>query len=100
MTDFLERYGEQLDQARVRRRRRAFRVSFLAVATPAVATAFVFVTADPDIERPAQEPTVTAAPQPVSTWTPPVGRPDKGLPATISREPVAQAALDALAVLR
>lgn len=99
MADFLDRYGLQLRHARQRRRRRAVRVSLLAVASPAVvAVAVVLGMSSPDVERPAT-PTATATPTP-GTWTPAVGRPDKGIPARIDRTPVSPVATDVLAVLR
>lgn len=110
MTDFLDRYGEQLRWARKRRRRRLARASVLAVIVPVAAAVvvLVIVSAPPDVERPAsprQQPTATATatatlPAASGTWTPRVGRPDKKLPATIDRTPVAPAAVAAFAVLR
>jgi hypothetical protein len=95
MTDFLDRYGLQLRAAQRRRRRHAVRVSLLAVASPAVAAvALIMATSSPDVERPAT-PTATSG-----TWTPEVGRPDKGIPATIDRTPISPVATNALAVLR
>ena len=93
MADFLDRYGEQLQRARRRRRRRAARVSLLAVAAPVAAALVIFLApSERDIERPAAPPT--------STWTPKVGRPKVGLPATIDRTPVSRDASDVLAILR
>ncbi|MDA0169718.1 hypothetical protein OJ998_11540 [Solirubrobacter taibaiensis] len=101
MTDFLDRYGLQLREARLRRRRRAVRVSLLAVASPAVAAiAVVMTTSSPDIERPATPTATATAPPPVGTWTPKVGRPDKGMPMSIDRTPVSPTATKVLAVLR
>jgi hypothetical protein len=74
----------------------------LAVVVPAAAAvvALVIVSAPPDVEHPArQQPSATPVPA-SGTWTPRVGRPDKGLAASIDRTPVSQAAVDAFAVLR
>ena len=101
MTDFLDRYGLQLRAARRRRRRRAVRVSLLAVASPAVAAvAVVLATSSPDVERPATPTATATTPPPVGTWTPEVGRPDKGMPMSIDRTPVSPTATKVLAVLR
>lgn len=112
MADFLERYAGQLHRAQLRRRRRRVtRATFLAVVTPAVIAVAVVVGSEPDeVERPALRrlapvTQVTPVPTPssppaVGTWTPPVGRPEKGLKAKIDRAPLPQAVLDAFAVLR
>ena len=110
MTDFLDRYGEQLAHARERRRQRIVRTSLLAIAVP-VAVALVALVArpTPDIERPAQTPVASATPpvtpaatEPAAagTWTPTLGRPRLGITATIDHTPVAAPAVAALAVLR
>ena len=80
MADFLDRYGEQLRLARRPRRRRTFRrgalasLVIIAVAAPAVAV--------------------------VQPWTPPLGRPEHDLNATIDRAPVDPQAVEQLAILR
>src|SRR4051794_5570136 len=101
MTDFLDRYGEQLRWARKRRRRRLTGVSVAAVVVPVAVVGILLAVASapPDVERPAQPPTAT--PPPTSgTWTPKVGRPKQGLPASIDHTPVSPAAVGAFAVLR
>jgi hypothetical protein len=110
MADFLDRYGEQLRRARQRRRRRTVRASMLAVAAPVAAALVIFSLPEPDVERPAvpqQAPISTPTPTPTptsppatGTWTPPVGRPEKGLEASIDRTPVSPVVTDVLAVLR
>jgi hypothetical protein len=110
MTDFLDRYGEQLARARGRRRRRVGRAVLLAIAVPAVVAVVLLVARPtPDIEHPAQAPVAspvpTATPAPTEpaaagTWTPTLGRPKLDITASIDHTPVAQPVVDALGVLR
>jgi len=94
--DFLDRYGRQLERARRRRaRRRAAGASLLVPAGAAVAIALFVLPTEPELERLAEP-----APSPTVTWSPEVGRPEKGLGASIDRAPVSGDASDVLAVLR
>ena len=108
MTDFLDRYGEQLARARPGRRRRIAGASLLAVAASAAAALVLLLARPaPEIERPAQTPVASSTPAPTPTepaavgkWTPTLGRPKLGITASVDNTPIAQPVIDALAVLR
>ena len=108
MTDFLDRYGEQLARARPGRRRRIAGASRLAIAAPAAAALVLLLARPaPEIERPAQTPVARSTPVPTPTeppavgkWTPTLGRPKLGITASIDNTPIAQPVIAALAVLR